>query len=197
MKFQIFIKSERIYFKKSSIFSLGAPLTFFPSFLFPPNPFFNFGFLFLYISLFILFIAFIFIIIEAYNFEPLNGEFKGFLESHETNLVINNQKYQMEQIKKIVFHNHDYKGKKIILYDRFFNGGYSQGVNNTILLELRNQNNVFKVHFLQSEFYLLQLAKKYLIQYHLIGKLHFLNLIDSLNITDYDEIQNFKKEIYH
>lgn len=163
VKFQIFIKSDRVCFKKSSIFSLAALLTFLLAFLFSPNPFFNIGLLFLFVSLFFLLIAFIFIIIEGFNFKPLNGRFEGFLEFHESILIINNQKYQMEQIKKIEFHNNDYKGKKNIIYGGFFNTGYSQGVNNTITLVLRNQNNVLKFHFLQNELHELQLAKKYLI----------------------------------
>ena len=36
-------------------------------------------------------------------------------------------------------------------------------------------------------------VKDTLIEYSKQGKLHFLNLIDILNITDYNEIQEFKK----
>lgn len=51
----------------------------------------------------------------------------------------------------------------------------------------------FKYNFQQDFEHDILNVKDTLIEYSKQGKLHFLNLIDILNITDYNEIQEFKK----
>ena len=74
------------------------------------------------------------------------------------------------------------------------NGKIANGINNYITYCLKDNKKEI-IHFqLQGEYAIRSISEQ-LIKYHLAGKLHFLNLIDLLGISDYDQIQIFKQNI--
>ena len=61
-------------------------------------------------------------------------------------------------------------------------------------ITLKNGNKI-KENFLQTESDRLMNFKELLILYHQNGIISWLHLLDLLEITDYSEIQEFKKEV--
>lgn len=125
----------------------------------------------------------------------LGGIIDGILTFDFEEIKIDKLVVKLTDIKKIETSFHDYEGRKLgySFYD--FDGDLSNGVDNCLILH-KNDGSQINTFFFQQIGNESKKIKKYLIHYHLQGKIHFLHLIDLLGITDYDEIQEFKKEIY-
>ena len=126
--------------------------------------------------------------------DPLRGSLNGFIIFEKEKIVFNQQTFHLEELKKIEITKNDYYGRIKSNSKGNFNSIRSNGVDNKINITFFNGE--------KKEFYFelynsndLQKVKDELINYYLNGKLHFLNLIDVLDITEYEEIQVFKKEI--
>ena len=126
--------------------------------------------------------------------EPLKGKLEGQLILEMDRISIENEIYNLNNIQKIEIFNSDYDGHFKYTSRGSFEANLSQGVGNIIIIKLIN-NEIKDCHFRQTYEDDINVAQKELINYHLKGKIHFLHLIDILKITDYDEIQKFKKEL--
>lgn len=102
--------------------------------------------------------------------------------------------YEVTNIKNIEIINEDYKGKLILKSRLDFDNSLSNGVDNLLRFYTNRVENI-EVSFQQNEKSELKQALVPLIKYHQLGKISFLKLLDSLNISDYDEIQTFKASI--
>src|SRR5690606_5674666 len=128
------------------------------------------------------------------RYEPLKGKLDGLLILEMNKISIDNQIYNLEEIKKIEIFNYDYQARFKYTSRGSFEANLSRGVENEIVITL-NSNVSEKCFFYQYNRDDMHIAKNQLINYHLKSKIHFLHLIDILGITDYNQIQLFKKEI--
>lgn len=121
------------------------------------------------------------------------GNYEGKLILKPESIVVNKEEYKIDEIKSIEINAFDIK-------DHFqsslleFQRKLSNGLDNSITLNLKEGKNI-KTYFLQTKSNKIQLFKNELINYYKLGKISWLHLIDILEITDYDKIQEFKKEI--
>lgn len=124
----------------------------------------------------------------------LQGKIEGDIAFNTDFITINTDEYLLEGIEKISFtHFNDYLGKK--QSDKsYYNDGVSNGVENAVIVTLKNRKDI-SCHFQQQYRYQLREMRPVLVHYHNEGKLHFLNLIDILGIQDYNAIQIFKKSL--
>jgi hypothetical protein len=129
-----------------------------------------------------------------FNYESLNGEFKGFLEFNNQGISVDGKIYEVGNIKNIEINNEDYKGKLKLKSRLDFDNALSNGVDNFIRFSIDNLDNNVEVYFQQNEKFELKIAEDFLVKYFQSGKIGFLKLIDILGIVDYHEIQNFKKK---
>ena len=70
----------------------------------------------------------------------------------------------------------------------------SNGLNNSFILTLKSGKQI-EYNFLQTKSEQLKFYKDVLTNYHKNGIISWLELLNILNIEDYNEIQKFKKEI--
>ncbi|WP_140486841.1 hypothetical protein [Flavobacterium sp. GSA192] len=195
-KFDIYKKHKGIYWNKTLIIYCilcicGSSLYLKKSFGFENN--FIDDFLFYSIILVLVYG----VIIKFYglvSYEALKGKLEGQLVLEMDRISIENQIYNLDDIQKIEIFNSDYDGQFKYTSRGSFEANLSQGIGNIILIKLTN-NEVKDCRFRQVYSDEMYAAKKELVNYHKNGKIHFLHLIDILKITDYDEIQQFKKEI--
>ena len=126
--------------------------------------------------------------------DPLRGVLNGFITFEKEKITFDQQIFRLEDFKKIEITNNDYYGRLKSYSKGNFNSTISNGVDNKIEITFYNgEKKMFYFELYNSED--LQKVKEELINYYLNGKMHFLNLIDVLGITKYEEIQNFKEEI--
>lgn len=127
-------------------------------------------------------------IINWYKPEPLKGTISGKIVFEIDKLTVAGVVYQLEAIEKISIQFSDYKGFRRT--SRGFNGKLSNGVDNEVVVYTNGTKQIF--YFQVEDKLGAEPIRDEFINYYLSGKLHFLNLIELLNITDYDEIQEFK-----
>lgn len=134
--------------------------------------------------------------INGGSYQPLHGDLDGVLYFGRDRIMVNEKVFILEDLTKISFNILDYKGRRVSSNGVELDGGYSQGVNNSLALytKIASQPEVF--YFQLQQKHDIREISDLLISYHLAGKLHFLQLIDLLGITQYDRIQDFKKTIY-
>jgi hypothetical protein len=75
-----------------------------------------------------------------------------------------------------------------------FSPHLSNGLDNQFLLILKNGERI-ECNFLQTDSEKIEFFNDIFIHYHKKGIVGWLQLLDILNIEDYDKIQEFKKEI--
>ncbi len=129
-----------------------------------------------------------------FRYEKELGEYSGSLTMYEDKVKVDGVEYKLSEIVKLDFvQAFDVKGKfKNSLLK--FTPHLSNGLDNTFVLILKDGQRV-KKSFLQTETARLKHYKVILIHYHKKGVLGWLQLLDLLEITDYDKIQAFKNEI--
>ncbi|AEV32246.1 hypothetical protein Oweho_1241 [Owenweeksia hongkongensis DSM 17368] len=126
--------------------------------------------------------------------KPLNGDLSKRLIFCPSEIIIDSQKIDLKEIKKIEFSVTDY-------FDRFeysirgdLNPCRSNGTSNLCELKLVNGENI-RVNFqLMYEGEFLKM-RELLLEYYFENKIHFLRLIEYLEIQEYQEIQEFKKTL--
>ncbi|MDO3695946.1 hypothetical protein QVZ41_13930 [Wenyingzhuangia sp. chi5] len=135
----------------------------------------------------------VFMISRFFLYEIENGEYIGKLILKEESILINDIEYKLEEITSIKIYSSDIKGKRV--NNTFeFTRHLSNGLDNEITLKLNN-GELVKTHFLQTDENKIKFSEKYLINYHLKKKYSLLHLLEILEITDYDKIQIFKKNL--
>lgn len=127
------------------------------------------------------------------EYKTLKGELSSILIFHPDGIQIDSKFHELDTIKKINLENtSDYKGR-FAPEKGNFDGNLSNGVANLLVLNLVNGTSI-SLHFQQSKQDEIVQEKENLIRYCNAGKLGLLSLLDILKITDYNEIQRFKKE---
>lgn len=134
-----------------------------------------------------------YLISRFFLYELEHGEYGGKLLLKESSISINKIEYDLEEIKNIKIHSTDIRGE-FIGYTYEFSRKLSNGLKNNIIITLKNGKKI-DIYFLQTEREKIKSSKKELINYYKKGKFSWLHLLDILEITDYDKIQIFKKEI--
>jgi len=122
-----------------------------------------------------------------------NGEFKGKLELEINTVIINGAKYELKEVSEISIHSSDFEGQ-FISSQFMLTRRSSNGLDNELTLKLINGNEI-KCHFLQTKGQRIKNYKSLLINYHLKGKMSWLHLLQVLEMEDYNEIQDFKREL--
>ena len=132
-------------------------------------------------------------ITSFWHYRMLTGEFKGQIEFDEHSIIIDGQSFHTEGIKKIDFSLGDYAGKDVGMPRTDFNPRLSNGVDNYVRIKTK-QNNEIKVYFKLDYKNHEEQLYPFISRAIQLGKIPFLRGIDLLKITDYDEIQEFKKQ---
>lgn len=124
--------------------------------------------------------------------KALNGEFSGFLEFYEDHIIIDQEKFKIDEIKSIEISNDDYYGK----LDRYtsFDSSLSNGVNNQILLRL-NSGQGKSFNFEMYNEYDMEKVQEELFLYYSKGKIDFFELTKILKIKSKTEIEEFRNQI--
>ena len=129
-----------------------------------------------------------------FRYEREIGEYSGKLTFWEDKIQIGDKAYNLEQIKKIEFINaFDIKGMFVNSMLEF-SPHLSNGIDNEFSLILKNGESI-KCNFLQTENEKIEFFNEIFIHYHKKGIISWLQLLEILNIQDYNKIQEFKKEI--
>lgn len=117
----------------------------------------------------------------------LDGEIT-FLDNR---IIVNDSIISIDALDSIVFSGFDdYQGRIIsVSYNKV-----SKGIDNKVALHCKDGKNI--IYYFQLDYrYQMRDIREQLIQYHMAGKLDFLNLVAILGIEGYNAIENFKNEL--
>ena len=129
-----------------------------------------------------------------FRYESEIGEYSGKLTFWNDRIQIDEKSYNLSEIKKLDFiRAEDIRGKFVNSMMEF-TPHLSNGLDNVLVVRLHN-GQVLKCNFQQTEAERLMHFKEMLVHYHKNGILEWLQLLDLLEISDYDKIQEFKKEV--
>lgn len=142
----------------------------------------------------IIFIPLVFLssIFNFFRYEILNGELNQNLKFTTEGIMIDEKLFHINSIKKIEIESFDYKGRSIN-HKRAFKARKSQGTRNKLKIIFENQTTK-ELFFQQTTKNQIFKDKYILIEYCNLDKMHYLNLLEILKISDYDEIQMFKNK---
>lgn len=133
-------------------------------------------------------------ITQASKRKSLNGNLNKKLVFRTNEILINSQRIELKEIKKIEFFTGDYFNKWEYQAKGDLNPGRTNGISNICELTLINGQKI-KVNFqLMYENEFLKM-RELLLEYYSKNKIHFLKLIEYLGIEKYEEIQEFKKTL--
>lgn len=123
--------------------------------------------------------------------EKLKGILKGEILLNDQEVILGSEHFKLKEIKNMSIIFDDYENK----YEQHLMGTYYPSISSFFEIKLKNGDSK-KVQFQQKyENEIIKKNKEKLIFYHKQGVIFFLNLIQLLGIDDYDEIQNFKKQL--
>lgn len=189
----IFEHKKGFFISNESLILIILTITLFLLAYLHQTPNFDFGNLITFISICWFLYLTGFMISTFFLHEHKNGEFKGKLKLETHSIFINGEEYPIEDINNILIYSSDIEGQ-FIGYSFEFSRKLSNGLKNEIILKLKNEKEI-KCHFLQTKRERIKYYKNCLIDYHLKGKINWLSLLNILEIEDYDEIQEFKREL--
>ncbi|WP_341227665.1 hypothetical protein [uncultured Arcticibacterium sp.] len=192
-RFQIFVPKKGIRISRTFVLygvlllSLGFQMTY-SEYINPEN---TVNFIFP-IYLILCLITIVFWILKNRQRKPLHGELKGWIEFYDDKIIIDEKRYELDELMKIEIAYGDYlDGYK---HEKGVDPALSQGVSNYLTLIFQDKT-IIKTFFQVKQYDFLSNTKKLLIGYHKKGKIPWLALIYYLRINDYDEIQAFKKSL--
>ena len=135
-------------------------------------------------------------VIGRNKFKALNGNLQSTLKLENDKILVDEIVYDLSEIEKLEFKCNDYKGLSTFNWSNRgdYGNALSNGTNNSVWIKL-NDNTTYTYYFQQQNENEIYNAKSQLINYYNTGKLHFLNLIDTLGIKEYEEIQIFKSTL--
>ena len=196
VKFNIFNNVDKIYFTRSLVINsltliFISPILF--KFLTGRKEFTDLESVLGIFSCLLIFVGILTKIVGQFRYEKLKGKINGTIELHDEKIIVNGNEYLIEEIRKIEIYGGDYKGKWKSKHKTNFSNALSNGVDNAIKIEMENETVI--INFLQTEKREIKNAEKHLINYHKMGKIHWLKLIEILDINDYNDIQKFKSTI--
>lgn len=195
MEYNILVKKKKIYFTPNNIvFSLilicSIP-TGIKYFVFKNSNYQIWDTSLVYIMVITLFGGFFYSIFISNGYRTLKGILEGKLQFLPDEIIINDKIFNIQEIKKIEISSYDYLGKPA-WFDNNLDGNKSNGTRNFLNLSL-NDGKIIKTYFQQLHQNDILAEKEIFIKYSNEGKMHYLNLLDVLNLTDFKEIQEFKK----
>ncbi len=127
--------------------------------------------------------------------EKINAEFLGQLIIDKDKIQVLNERINLSNIEKMNFYNWDFVGRsKVWQEETFYLPKLSNGINNSVIIELVNGKNK-KLNFSQKTKDDLLRNREILIHYHIHSKLNFDDLIRILHINKKKDIQSIKNEI--
>ena len=122
----------------------------------------------------------------------LDEEFSGFLEFYKDYIIIDDERFKIEEIKSIEISNNDYYGKPQEATG--FDSSLSNGVNNQILLRLNSGKTKSYNFELYNEHDMTKIEEE-LFYYYSKGKIDFFELAKILKIESKTEIEEFRNQI--
>ncbi|WP_324720032.1 hypothetical protein [Salinimicrobium sp. HB62] len=127
--------------------------------------------------------------------QKLYGKIAGNLELFSDRIEIGDRTIMISEIKTVRIKLEDYEGRREILLSNTTVPKISHGFNNLLTIELITSDKI-KINFEQKfENQFSRRNKDVLIEYYKEEKLPFNNLLDILQISEYEQIQNLKKTI--
>lgn len=194
LSYKIFTKTPKKHLTLENIFSgVITSLIIFGYFLNLNNYFVNIVFFSLFLVI-LIFIPLVFLasIFNSFRFEMLNGTLNQSLKFTLEGIIISEKLFHLNSINKIEIDSFDYKGRSIN-HKRAFKAKKSLGTRNKLKIVFNNKTTL-EVFFQQITKNEIFKDKFILIEYCNLDKIHYLNLLDILKISDYDEIQIFKNK---
>lgn len=148
----------------------------------------------LIMSIFTLILYVVLIFVSMFQYEPLNGKLDGSITFENDCIIVGERRYELWEIQKFDIYCGDYYRKRIKGATSDCNPKLSNGVGNYIKLNLDDDiiRRIYFQIYIDGDFLN---CREQLINYHLKGKIHFLRLLELLNISEYDEIQQFKEDL--
>ena len=129
-----------------------------------------------------------------FRYESEFGEYTGKLTFRNDQIQIDRENHNLSEIKELDFiQAFDIRGKFVNSLLEF-TPHLSNGLDNVLIIRLKNGQNL-KCNFQQTDTDRLKHFREILVHYHKNGILEWSQLLDLLEITEYDKIQEFKKEI--
>ncbi|RZJ74970.1 MAG: hypothetical protein EOO47_20350 [Flavobacterium sp.] len=128
------------------------------------------------------------------NAKALNGTLDDTLRLTETEIFIGRENYLLAEISKIEFEAGDYYNRWEYQSKGNLNPARTNGTDNTCKITLKSGERIVVNFQLLFEHEFIKM-KELLIHYHSENKIHFLKLIEYLEIDRYEEIQAFKKTL--
>lgn len=189
----IFKHDKRFHIGKDSLYLLIYSVFVILVILFEVLFDFNFGTFTILISIIWVLSLMIFSFSRFFLYELEFGKYEGKLILKPESIVINEEEFKIEKIQSIEINALDFKGKTINWHNDF-SRMKSNGLDNFIRFKMEDGTSL-TTYFFQTKANKIQLFKDELINYYKLGKISWLHLIDILEITDYDKIQAFKKEL--
>lgn len=196
--FKIFNKGEKLYIGRSLIVNSLALLFVSPIII---SSILSLKYLTIFdielaiIGCFTILIGILSKMIGQFRTEKLKGTINGTVEFYNDKIVIKGVEYSLQNIKKVEIYANDYKRKWKLKSKYDFGNALSNGVDNVLRITMNNEKNNISIFFLQERKNEINKIEKELVNYYKAGKIHWLKLIEILNINDYDEIQELKGTI--
>lgn len=133
-------------------------------------------------------------IAQSFTRKSLNGNLNRSLNFREKEILIDSEKYDLNDIQKIEFSICDYFDKWEYPGRGNFNPARTNGTDNSCEITLISGQKI-KVNFQLTQKDEFKKMRELLIKYYSDNKIHFLRLIEYLGIDKYEEIQDFKKTL--
>lgn len=121
-----------------------------------------------------------------------NEEPSGFLEFYKDSIIVDSEKYEIDEIKSIEISNNDYYGK--LDGGKGFQSSLSNGIDNQITLILNSGTRKSYNFELYNEYDMGKVEEE-LVSYYAKGKIKFPELVEILKIKKESEIEEYRKQI--
>ena len=126
--------------------------------------------------------------------ENLPGIIDGYLVFEENQILIAEEKYTLDEIKKIQISNDDYLGKLVNMSSGNLGAALSNGINNFVVIFLKiGKTKRHQFQLLQSDDF--QKIRNILLLYYVNDKIDFWELANILGEKSSNEIAELKKEV--
>ncbi|MBP4138529.1 hypothetical protein [Flavobacterium geliluteum] len=142
----------------------------------------NFQFVFLLPICLALYFKFI---LSWSQYEPLKGTLNTYMELHEDCIIVEKDKYSVDEIKSINILNFDFKDDHNYAGKGNYNGILSNGIGNLLKINLINGKSI-ELNFQQDKENVLASAKKELVSYYKKGKISRQNFAEICGYEDSD-----------
>ncbi|WP_395074609.1 hypothetical protein [Flavobacterium sp.] len=187
--FEIFERNNKlIFFTKGNILIGLFIISYFTS-----SQFKSVEFIFRIITVLIIIISYYYFYTQHKRYQILNGKFTGNIIFNKNDLVYNNRKIVVTEIKKIYLRTSDYRGKETDSFRNMFTTRMSNGTNNLLDLTLKSDEQIkcfFKIEFMQHES-----LKPFVISLLKNNSINFQSVLDILHLDEDYKVNLFQLEL--